>query len=112
MSEASRFRQMLTAEQRSAPLYRGLAAGARGERREVFEQLAAVEDKHAAHWAAKLTALGERVPDPARPDLRTRVLSWVARHFSVDAVLPLVERAEHADAGLYDGDPHAHPALA
>ncbi len=107
MSEAGRFRDMLTAEQRSATLYRGLAAGAHGERREVFEQLAAVEDKHAAHWAAKLAALGERVPDQARPDLRTRVLSWVARHFSVDAVLPLVERAEHADAGLYGGDPDA-----
>ena len=112
MSESARFREMLAAEQRSATLYRGLAAGAHGERREVFEQLAAVEDKHAAHWAAKLAELGEEVPDPARPDLRTRVLAWVARHFSADAVLPLVERAEHADAGLYDGDPHATPGMA
>jgi VIT1/CCC1 family predicted Fe2+/Mn2+ transporter len=103
---------MLAAERQSAALYRGLAAGAQGERREVFEQLAAIEDRHAAHWASKLTEIGESVPDPRRPDLRTRVLGWVARHFSVDAVLPLVERAEHADAGMYDGDPDATPAMA
>lgn len=112
MSEASRFRRMLAAEQRSATLYRGMADGARGERREVFLQLAAVEEKHAAHWAAKLVELGEPVPDPARPDLRTRGLTWVARRFSADAVLPLVERAEHADAGSYDADPHALPGMA
>jgi VIT1/CCC1 family predicted Fe2+/Mn2+ transporter len=109
---AQRFKDMLAAERQSAVLYRGLAAGASGERREIFEQLAAVEDKHAEHWAAKLTELGEPVPDRSRPDLRTRLLAWLARRFSVDAVLPLVERAEHSDAGLYDGDPNATPAMA
>lgn len=112
MSEARRFKDMLDAERQSAVLYRGLADGAQGERREIFEQLAAVEDKHAAHWATKLTELGELVPAAPRPQLRTRLLSWVARRFSVDAVLPLVERAEHADAGLYDGDPDATPEMA
>lgn len=109
---AGRFREMLAAEQRSAALYRGMATAASGERREIFQQLAAVEDKHAAHWAAKLVALGERVPDRARPDLRTRLLTWVAKRFSVDAVLPLLERAEAADAGLYDGDADATPGMA
>ena len=109
---ARRFREMLDAERQSAVLYRGLAAGAQGERREIFEQLAAVEDKHAAHWAAKLTELGEAVPDPSRPQLRTRLLTWLAHRFSVDAVLPLVERAEHSDAGLYDGDPDATAEMA
>jgi hypothetical protein len=55
--------------------------------------LAAAEKRHAAHWAAKLTALGERVAEPGRPTLRTRLLSWLARRLSVDTVLPLVERA-------------------
>jgi VIT1/CCC1 family predicted Fe2+/Mn2+ transporter len=40
------------------------------------------------------------------------LLSWVARRFSVDAVLPFVERAEHADAGLYANDPDATAAMA
>jgi VIT1/CCC1 family predicted Fe2+/Mn2+ transporter len=109
---AARFRDLLSSERQSAALYRGLAQGATGERQEIFRQLAAVEERHAAHWADKLTALGEPVPEPAAPGPRTRLLCWLARRFSVDAVLPLVERAEHADAGLYDGDPEAAPGMA
>jgi VIT1/CCC1 family predicted Fe2+/Mn2+ transporter len=109
---AQRYRELLTAERQGAVLYRGLAAGAQGQRREIFEQLAAVEEKHAEHWAEKLTELGEPTPDPPRPALRIRVLSWLARRFSVDAVLPLVERAEHADAGLYSDEPDAPPEMA
>jgi VIT1/CCC1 family predicted Fe2+/Mn2+ transporter len=107
-----RFRDLLTAERRSAALYAGLAEGATGERREIFTELAAVERKHAEHWAGKLTELGEPVPGVARPDPRTRMLSWLARRFSADAVLPYVERAEHADAGLYQHDPAATAAMA
>jgi VIT1/CCC1 family predicted Fe2+/Mn2+ transporter len=109
---AARFRAALDAERRSAALYRGLAAGADGDRRQIFLELAAVEERHASHWAGKLAALGEPVPEPGGMDLRTRLLSWLARRFSVDAVLPLVERAERADAGLYEGDPDATAGMA
>jgi VIT1/CCC1 family predicted Fe2+/Mn2+ transporter len=109
---AVRFRNALNAERQSAALYRGLAAGAAGERQQIFLELASVEERHAAHWADKLVDLGEQVPEPGRPGLRTRLLSWVARRFSADAVLPLVERAEHADAGLYADDPDATPGMA
>ena len=109
---ARRFRELLTAERQSAALYRGLAASTRGDRREVFLQLAAVEERHAAHWADKLKGLGEPVPEPGRMDFHGRVLTWLARRFSVDAVLPMVERAEHADAGLYDEDPDALDGMA
>jgi VIT1/CCC1 family predicted Fe2+/Mn2+ transporter len=108
----TRFRQALEAERQSADLYRGLAAGAAGERQQIFLELASVEERHAAHWADKLADLGERVPEPARSGVRTRLLSWVARRFSVDAVLPFVERAEHADAGLYANDPDATAGMA
>jgi VIT1/CCC1 family predicted Fe2+/Mn2+ transporter len=102
----------LAGERRSAALYTGLAEGATGQRREIFTELAAVEHKHAAHWAGKLTELGEPVPGAGRPDPRTRMLSWLARRFSADAVLPYVERAERADAGLYQDDPDATAAMA
>ncbi|MCQ4082361.1 VIT1/CCC1 transporter family protein [Streptomyces sp. RB6PN25] len=111
-NHAAHFRAALDSERQSAALYRGLAAGATGERRQIFLELAAVEERHAAHWAQKLTALGERVPEPGSPGMRTRLLSWLAHRFSVDAVLPMVERAEHADAGSYDADPHAAPGMA
>jgi VIT1/CCC1 family predicted Fe2+/Mn2+ transporter len=107
-----RFRDALDAERRSAALYRGLAAVAAGDRQQIFLELASVEERHATHWADKLVGLGEPVPEPGRTGLRTRLLSWVARRFSVDAVLPFVERAEHADAGLYAEDPDATSAMA
>jgi len=97
---AARFREMLASERQSAALYRGLAASTDGERRQVFLQLADVEDRHAAHWADKLAELGEPVPTPGGVGLRGWVLTQLAKRFSVDTVLPLVERAEHADADL------------
>ncbi|MEU5418145.1 VIT1/CCC1 transporter family protein [Streptomyces sp. NPDC020667] len=110
--EAARYRELLDSERRSAALYRGLAESATGEQRRIFQELAAVEERHAAHWADKLTALGADVPGPCRPGARTKLLSWLARRFSVAEVLPFVERAEHSDAGLYEGDPAAAPGMA
>jgi len=49
--EASRFRELLAAERRSADLYDGLAEAAHGQRREILNLLAAVERRHAEHWA-------------------------------------------------------------
>jgi hypothetical protein len=73
--EASRFRELLAAERRSADLYDGLAEAAHGERREILNQLAAVERRHAEHWAGKLVDLGEPVPEPGSRASRTRLLS-------------------------------------
>src|SRR6266542_1367545 len=66
------------------------------------------------HWAKKLVDLGEPEPGPGdyREDLRTRVISWLARHLGPSAVLPIVERAEIADAGHYDNVPEATVAMA
>jgi vacuolar iron transporter family protein len=104
-----RFRELLDDEREAAALYRALAAQSTGERREVFAELADVEERHAAHWAAKLETLGVTVPpaEAHRVGLRTRVLTAIARRFSPDAVVPLVERAERADADRYAGDPEA-----
>jgi vacuolar iron transporter family protein len=98
---------MLTSEQQSAALYRSLAASTEGERRQVFLQLADVEDRHAAHWAEKLAELGVPVPKPRGVGLRGRALTWLAKRLSVEAVLPFVKRADHTDAALYDNDPEA-----
>ena len=110
--EANRFRELLAAELRSADLYDGLAEAAHGQRREILNQLAAVERRHAEHWAGKLVDLGEPVPEPGSRGSRTRVLSWLARRFSIDAVLPYLEHAERADAGTYQNDPEAASDMA
>jgi VIT1/CCC1 family predicted Fe2+/Mn2+ transporter len=108
----ARSRVALDAERRSAVLYCALADGATGERREILRELAAIEERHARHWERKLTEIGESVPVGSRLGLRVRALSWLARRFSVDLVLPIVERAERADSGLYREDPDAAPGMA
>ncbi|WP_432840016.1 VIT1/CCC1 transporter family protein [Dactylosporangium sp. CA-092794] len=110
--EVTRWRSLLASERDAAELYDRLAAAETGERREVLAELARVERRHAAHWEAKLREAGADVPDRSPVTLRTRALGLVARTWSVASVLPLVERAEKADAGRYDREPDAAASMA
>ena len=107
-----RWRDMLASERDAAALYTRLADAETGEREEIFRELAAIELKHAAHWESKLRDAGASVPAPRGPSLRTRLLGQAASRLSVRTVLPLIERAERADAGMYDADPDAAPGMA
>jgi VIT1/CCC1 family predicted Fe2+/Mn2+ transporter len=107
-----RYRQLLAAERDAARLYRAMAAADTGHRSEVFERLAQIEERHAAHWETRLREAGAAVPAWGPTGARTRLLGWLARRFSTAAVLPFVERAERADAGTYDADPDAAPGMA
>ncbi len=107
-----RWRELLASERDAAALYDRLAAAETGPRRAILEELAAVERKHAGHWENKLRAAGAPVPARSPVTLRTRVLGLVARRFSTSAVLPLVERAEKADATRYDNEPDAIATMA
>jgi len=107
-----RWRDMLASERDAAELYTRLAAAESGERREILQELAGVERKHAAHWERKLTDAGAAVPPPGAPSLRTRAIATAARRLSTQAVLPMIERAERSDAGVYDLDPDAAPGMA
>ena len=106
------WRDLLASERDAEALYSRLAEAESGERRKIFEELAEVEHKHAAHWAAKLRDAGAEVPQPGLPSLRTRLLGAAARRLSTQTVLPMIERAERADAGVYDRDPDAAPGMA
>ena len=107
-----RWRALLASERDAALLYSRLAETETGERREIFHELADIERKHAAHWEGKLRAAGAEVPPPGRPSLRTRLLGVAAKQLSTGTVLPLIERAERADASVYDEDPDAAPGMA
>jgi VIT1/CCC1 family predicted Fe2+/Mn2+ transporter len=107
-----RWRDMLASERDAAALYTRLADAETGEREEIFRELASIELKHAAHWESKLRDAGARVPAPGGPSLRTRLLGQAASRLSVGTVLPLIERAERADAGMYEADPDADPGMA
>ncbi len=107
-----RWRELLASERDAAALYGRLAKAETGERRDIFNELAGIELEHAAHWESKLREAGASIPAPGGPSLRTRLLGAAATRLSVETVLPLIERAERADAGTYDNDPDAAPGMA
>ncbi len=113
-SKANEFREHWAAEMDGAALYRALADRSAGEQREIFLELAKAEERHARHWADKLVELGEPEPGPGdhRLGARTRLVIWLTRRFGARAVLPIVERAEIADAGHYDAVPEAKRSMA
>jgi VIT1/CCC1 family predicted Fe2+/Mn2+ transporter len=104
---ASRYQRRLAKEQDAASVYQALAQRRQGEEREILLALARAEERHAAHWAAKLHPSERR---PRRPKLRARLQSWLASRLGPLVVLGMVQRAEAA--GDYDRDPEATPAMA
>src|SRR4051812_46573128 len=90
-------------ERDAAFLYRALVGAEQDqERRELFDRLAVVEDKHVARWET-LFAEAER-PLPAYATARrTRLLAWVAKRFGPSAVLPLILAEEGREVQAYLG---------
>ena len=107
MGSAARYRRRFAQEQDAASVYRALAARRQGEDREILLALARAEERHAAHWSAKLH-LAE--PAPSRPGARARLLGWLTRRLGSLVVLGLVQRAEAG--GHYDAEPDATAAMA
>ena len=90
-------------ERDAAVLYRALAAIEPAEdRRQLFERLAAVEDRHAARWEDLFRAAGRPVPAYTTA-LRTRVLGWIARVFGPASVLPMLLAEEGREVQSYLG---------
>lgn len=106
-----RFREYHADEVQAALLYRGLA-DLDPSRAEVLRRLAEAEERHAEHWRVILAGHGVDSDPPARPNLRTRLLLLVARRFGVERVLPVVIRAEAADASRYRDVPQAPATMA
>ena len=108
-SEANvrRWRRHLADERAEAAIYRDLAQRREGEARDILLALAAAESRHEEHW---LRLLGDRVGKPARVNLPTRLLGFLARHFGSVFVLALVQRAE--SRSTYEADADATPTMA
>jgi VIT1/CCC1 family predicted Fe2+/Mn2+ transporter len=106
------YRELWTDELGGAALYRALADHADEARRPIFLALAEAEERHARHWADQLRAAG--VTDLRTPPLpfRVRVLRQLAKRLGTEAVLPIVLRAEAADADKYRGIAEAPASMA
>ena len=109
---AKRYRTLWEDELAGATLYRTLAESADERRRPILLALAEAEEKHADHWAKMLSDAG--FPDLKKPRLpfRVKALSFLARRFGADAVLPLVLRLEASDAERYDRVAEAPDSMA
>ena len=106
-ADARHYRAYLLAEWEAAALYRRLAdVEPRQERANILRQLAAMEDRHAVRWQARLEAGGEPLPS-WRPSLRSRALGWLARLGGTRAVIPILERGEAKDQNMYAAEPAA-----
>ncbi|MBU21669.1 MAG: hypothetical protein CL476_00950 [Acidobacteria bacterium] len=88
-------------ERDAAFLYRALAAVEVDDvRRDLFERLASVEDRHVEKWEA-LFAEHEQPTPSHRLSCRTRLLAWVARRFGTATVLPMILAEEGREVTAY-----------
>jgi vacuolar iron transporter family protein len=108
--ELAQFRELWADELGGAALYRALADHADERRRPIFLALAEAEERHAAHWAERLREGGVTDLTPPRLPFRIRVLRRLAKWLGTETVLPIVLRAEAADADRYR-DVAAAPAV-
>ena len=101
------YRRYFQAELEMAALYKALADRANdGHRRQVLNELATWEVRHAAKWAEKLG-----IPTPQHPPthltLRHRILLLAADVVGLRRVLPFLLRGEADEIRAYSKDPEA-----
>ncbi|MHA6202860.1 VIT1/CCC1 transporter family protein [Dyella soli] len=94
---ARHYRSNLRIERDNAALYEQLADIA-GDKRlsHAYRRIADGERANALFWEERLRQMGADVP-AARIGARVHVLSWFARRFGTEFVMPTVVRLEHAD---------------
>jgi Uncharacterized membrane protein len=73
---------------------------------EVYKKLAASEEKHAAAWEKKLSALNFAIP-PRVPTWRAQTMIWLAKRFGPQFILPTITGNEKADSRAYAGQTDA-----
>jgi VIT1/CCC1 family predicted Fe2+/Mn2+ transporter len=85
----------------AAFLYRELArTEADSKRAELYQKLAAVEDRHVDMWRKLLVEHGHPVP-AVGPSLRARSMAWFARRFGSHYLLPLLLEEEGREVKSY-----------
>jgi len=106
-SQIRRWRRYLAAERAEREIYQDLAERREGRERDILLGLADAERRHEQHW---LELLGDRHLPAPRPDVRTRILGFLAKHLGFLFVLALAQRAEGRSP--YDDDADATEQMA
>ncbi len=95
------FEHHLQDEADAAFLYRILASiESDAAKRDVYERLAGVEDRHVTIWEALIRKAGG-VPKPFRPTGRTRLLAWLGKRFGTGFLLPMLLAEEGREVKGY-----------
>ena len=85
----------------AAFLYRVLASVEPDDKkRDVFQRLAEVEDRHVTIWAELIRSNGGAT-GPFRPTGRTRLLTWLGRRFGPGFLLPMLLSEEGREVKSY-----------
>jgi VIT1/CCC1 family predicted Fe2+/Mn2+ transporter len=85
----------------AAYLYRVLAeAESDTKKKDIYQRLAEVEDRHLEIWAALLVQNG-RSPGRHRPTARTRLLAFLGRRFGPGFLLPILLAEEGREVKAY-----------
>jgi len=99
--DVRRYRSNWQGEVDSAALYRAMAQAEDGSANaKVYENLASIEEKHAAFWEERLGAAGHP-PGTRKPSWRARILMWCARRWGAESVLPTVASHEYVARNDY-----------
>lgn len=104
-SDVERYRANFAEEVNSAYLYRVAAELEPDETISgVYLRLAETEERHAALWEEKLKEKGADLPT-RDPDLRTRILAWLARRMGPSVVTQVMASTEMSGRTMYDDQP-------
>jgi len=102
----ARWRANLQGELDGIAVYRGMADGSRNANlTELYNRLAATEERHAALWRERLASAN--APIPITPTVRARTLAFIARRFGPGWVASTMASAEAAAQDQYDNQPEA-----
>lgn len=105
-TDISRWHENLQGEVDGAFVYRAMAVNAGdGRLGELYERMAAVEERHGGLWREQLRQAGARTD--VRPTWRARVLGFLARRFGAAVVAPVMASQERAGRTMYDDQPEA-----
>lgn len=98
-------------EKRSAYLYRVIAEQEQGTpRQSLFLKLANEADSQAGLWAAEVAKSGGSVPPRYTPDLRAKVVAWLARRLGPRRIKPVLAAIKIRGLSAYSSrHPGHHP---
>lgn len=103
--DVRRYRANLQGEVDSAALYRAIAAAEKQPQlSKVYLKMAEIEEQHISFWEEKIKAAGSSIL-PREPGWRTRLLSWMAKRFGPQVVLPTVVNRERGGSASYAVQP-------